>query len=53
MGTGIDEAAISAAVTAAVNAIDPAEDNRGPVEFKKHVAGIILHRAITRAAARA
>lgn len=53
VGTAVDEAAVSAAVVAAVNAIDPAEDNRGPVEFKKHVAGIMLRHAITRAASRA
>lgn len=53
VGTSLDEAAVSAAVAAAINAIDPAEDNRGPVEFKKHVAGVILRRAISRAAARA
>ncbi len=53
IGTALDEASISAAVTAAVNAIDPAEDNRGPVEFKKYVAGIMLRRAIERATARA
>jgi carbon-monoxide dehydrogenase medium subunit len=33
--------------------IDPTEDNRGPVEFKKHVAGVILRRAIERAWSRA
>ena len=37
----------------AVAAIDPAEDNRGPVAFKKHVAGVILGRAIARAWSRA
>ena len=36
-----------------VNDIDPAEDNRGPVAFKKHVAGVILTRAIERAWSRA
>ena len=53
VGTQVDGAAIKAAVAAAVNAIDPAEDNRGPVEFKKHVAGVILARAIERAWSRA
>jgi carbon-monoxide dehydrogenase medium subunit len=40
-------------VAAALAAIDPAADNRGPVAFKKHVAGVILRRAIARAAERA
>ena len=34
-------------------AIDPVEDNRGPVDFKKYVAGVVLRRAIERAASRA
>ena len=33
--------------------IDPTEDNRGPVAFKNHVAGIILRRAIASAWSRA
>ncbi|WP_425404081.1 FAD binding domain-containing protein [Hwanghaeella sp.] len=41
------------AIAAALAAIDPSEDNRGPVEFKKHVAGVILRRAIERAQKRA
>jgi carbon-monoxide dehydrogenase medium subunit len=52
-GSTLDEAAIDSAVKAAVRAIDPAEDNRGPVEFKKHVAGVILRRAIALAVSRA
>lgn len=53
VGTSLDDAARAAAVTAAVDAIDPVADNRGPVNFKLHVAGVILRRAIDRAAARA
>jgi carbon-monoxide dehydrogenase medium subunit len=41
-----------AAVAAALSAIEPVEDNRGPVEFKRHVAGVILRRAIARAESR-
>jgi len=52
-GTGVDDDAIKAAVAAALNDIDPTEDNRGPVAFKMHVAGVILTRAITRAWSRA
>jgi carbon-monoxide dehydrogenase medium subunit len=53
VGTSCDAAAIDAAVAAATAAIDPTEDNRGPVAFKMHVAGIIIRRAIERAASRA
>ena len=53
VGTSVDEAAIKAAVAAMLNDIDPTEDNRGPVAFKKHVAGVILGRAIARAWSRA
>jgi len=52
-GGPLDADSRTAAVAATLDVIDPAADNRGPVEFKKHVAGIILRRAIDRAAARA
>ncbi|MEO1775949.1 MAG: xanthine dehydrogenase family protein subunit M [Pseudomonadota bacterium] len=44
---------VEEAVAAALAAIDPMEDMRGPVEFKRHVAGVILRRAIERALSRA
>ena len=53
VGTSCDAAAMKAAVAAALEDIDPTEDNRGPVEFKMHVAGIIISRAIARAWSRA
>ncbi|MEX0408992.1 xanthine dehydrogenase family protein subunit M [Aquibium sp. LZ166] len=53
VGTRLDAAALDAAVAAMQGAIDPQEDNRGPVDFKKHVAGVVLRRAIARAASRA
>jgi carbon-monoxide dehydrogenase medium subunit len=53
VGTTCDTAAIDAAVAAATAAIDPTEDNRGPVAFKMHVAGVIIRRAIERAISRA
>ncbi|MBT0956590.1 xanthine dehydrogenase family protein subunit M [Alphaproteobacteria bacterium KMM 3653] len=53
VGTTVDDAAIKAAMAAMLGDIDPTEDNRGPVAFKKHVAGVILRRAITRAWSRA
>ena len=52
-GTAVDDAAISSAVAAMLGDIDPTQDNRGPVEFKRHAASIILRRAITNAMARA
>ena len=53
VGTSCDAIAMKAAVAAALQDIDPTEDNRGPVEFKIHVAGIITSRAIARAWSRA
>ncbi|MDW3225257.1 MAG: xanthine dehydrogenase family protein subunit M [Paracoccaceae bacterium] len=53
MGTAVDDAALKAAMAAMLGDIDPTEDNRGPVAFKNHVAGVILRRAIERAWSRA
>jgi carbon-monoxide dehydrogenase medium subunit len=53
IGTHCDAAAVKAAVTAMLGDIDPTEDNRGPVAFKRHVAGIVLSRAVARAWSRA
>jgi len=47
------EGNVEGAVSALMSAIDPNEDMRGPVEFKNHVAEIILRRAIDRAQSRA
>lgn len=52
-GTQCDAAAVKAAVSAMLNDIDPTEDNRGPVAFKRHAAGLVLSRAIARAWSRA
>lgn len=52
-GTGVDDTALKAAMAAMLGDIDPTEDNRGPVAFKNHVAGVILRRAIERAWSRA
>ena len=49
VGTSVDAAALKTAVAEMLGDIDPTEDNRGPVAFKNHVAGIILRRAIERA----
>lgn len=48
-GSAVDDAAIATAVAAAIAVIEPVDDNRGPAEFKKHAASIVLRRAIERA----
>lgn len=53
VGTTVSDSDIDAAVQAMLGDIDPAEDNRGPVEFKRHAAAVILRRAIARAWSRA
>ena len=53
VGTDGGAEARRAAVAAMLADISPVEDNRGPVEFKKHVAGAVLSRAIERALSRA
>ena len=53
VGSACDAGAVKAAVDAMLEDIDPSEDNRGPVEFKRHVAGVILGHAIARAWSRA
>ena len=53
VGTDCGPDAVAAAVAAMLKDIDPQADNRGPIAFKRHVAGTILSRAITRAWARA
>lgn len=53
VGTFVEDGDLKAAVTAMLGDIDPTEDNRGPVAFKTHVAGVILRRAIERAWSRA
>ena len=53
IGTAVDDAAIEKAAPAAVAITDPASDLRGPAEFSKHVAGVMVRRAIGRARERA
>lgn len=53
VGTDCGADAVKAATAAMLGDIDPQADNRGPIEFKRHVAGVILARAITRAWSRA
>src|SRR4051812_5283307 len=53
IGTSLDEATLKKVAAAAVAIMSPAADARGPVEYRKHVGGIMVTRALTRAAARA
>ncbi|MEM8731993.1 MAG: xanthine dehydrogenase family protein subunit M [Pseudomonadota bacterium] len=53
VGTTVDATAVAAAVAAMQSDIDPTQDNRGPIEFKRHAAAVILRRAIERAWSRA
>ena len=53
IGTSLDDATLKKAAAAAVAIMSPAADARGPVEYRKHVGGIMVARALTRAAARA
>lgn len=52
-GTALDDASIGKAVAAARAVMTPAGDGRGPVEYRKHVGGIMVERALRRAAATA
>ncbi|HLZ03335.1 MAG TPA: xanthine dehydrogenase family protein subunit M [Bradyrhizobium sp.] len=53
IGTTLDAAALNKAATAAQAIMSPAADARGPVEYRKHVGGIMVTRALQRAAGRA
>jgi carbon-monoxide dehydrogenase medium subunit len=53
IGTSLDDATLKKAAAAAVAIMAPAADARGPVEYRKHVGGIMVTRALQRAAARA
>jgi carbon-monoxide dehydrogenase medium subunit len=53
IGTSLDEASLKKAASAAQAIMSPAADARGPVEYRKHVGGIMVTRALQRAASRA
>jgi carbon-monoxide dehydrogenase medium subunit len=53
IGTSLDEATLKKAAAAAEAIMSPAADARGPVEYRKHVGGIMVTRALQRAAGRA
>jgi carbon-monoxide dehydrogenase medium subunit len=53
IGTSLDDATLKKAAAAAEAIMSPAADARGPVEYRKHVGGIMVTRALKRAADRA
>jgi carbon-monoxide dehydrogenase medium subunit len=53
IGTALDDATLKKAAAAAVAIMSPAADARGPVEYRKHVGGIMVMRALQRAMAKA
>src|ERR1700753_137687 len=53
IGTSLDAAALKQAAAAAEAIMAPASDARGPIEYRKHVGGIMVTRALQRAASRA
>lgn len=52
LGSALDDVTIGRAVKSCIDDIEPVEDNRGPVEFKRHAAGMVTRRAIERALSR-
>jgi carbon-monoxide dehydrogenase medium subunit len=53
IGTSLDPATLKKAAAAAEAIMSPAADARGPVEYRKHVGGIMVVRALHRAMAKA
>ena len=53
LGTALDDAAISEAVRCARAIANPSADGHGSVEFRTHIAGVMVRRALMRAKERA
>jgi carbon-monoxide dehydrogenase medium subunit len=53
VGSDLGAEAIATAVAVAKAITSPAEDGRGPAEFRTHVCGVMVARAVARAAERA
>ncbi|MBO6561547.1 MAG: xanthine dehydrogenase family protein subunit M [Nisaea sp.] len=49
VGTDLGEAAVDTAVRLAEEITEPTSDGRGPADFRTHVAGVMVRRAIARA----
>jgi aerobic carbon-monoxide dehydrogenase medium subunit len=52
IGTNLDDATLKTAAAAAQAIMSPVADARGPVEYRKHVGGVMVTRALKRAAGR-
>ena len=52
VGNVLDEVALDAAAMAATNSASPINDRRGTVEFRRHVVGVLVKRALRIAADR-
>jgi carbon-monoxide dehydrogenase medium subunit len=52
-GSALDAATVNRAVAAAEAMTAPASDGHGPAEYRTKMAGVMLRRALARAAARA
>ncbi len=53
VGTRLEPEAVAKAVAAAEAIADPASDGHGPAEYRRKMAGVMLRRALARAADRA
>ena len=53
VGSTLDSASVRLAIAAAELIVDPASDMRGPAEYRRKMAGVMLRRAIDRAKSRA
>lgn len=53
VGTTLDPAAVKTVADAAMAITDPASDGRGPAEYRRAMAGIMVARALLKAASRA
>ena len=53
VGSSLDDDTVRRAVEAAKAITDPATDGRGPKEFRTHIAGVMVQRAIASARSRA
>jgi carbon-monoxide dehydrogenase medium subunit len=53
VGTALDAAAVKRAAAAGEAVASPASDNRGPAQYRKKMAGVMVARALARAKSRA
>ena len=53
VGTALDDATVRTVAAAAIAVTSPVTDGRGPAEYRREMAGIMVTRALRKAAARA